>query len=67
KDITTYKTFNEKKLITVRLKDLAQKCNLLASGPPSSDCKDDYAVANIMTVEKKEDKSYPDIAQVSKI
>ncbi|GKC50722.1 development/cell death domain-containing protein, partial [Tanacetum coccineum] len=64
KDITICKTFNEKELITMRLKDLAQKRNLVASGPPSSDCKDDSAVANNMTVEKKEDKSYPVIAQL---
>ena len=67
KDITTCKTFNEKELITMRLKNLAQKRNLVASCPPSSDCKDDSAVANNMTMEKKEDKSYPVIAQVLKI
>nr|GEY91759.1 development/cell death domain, galactose oxidase, beta-propeller [Tanacetum cinerariifolium] len=63
KDITTCKTFNEKELITMKLKDLAQKCNLVASGPPSSVCKDNSVVANNRTVEKKEDKSYHVIAQ----
>ncbi|PWA40675.1 nucleotide-binding alpha-beta plait domain-containing protein [Artemisia annua] len=67
KDITTCKTFSEKELITMRLKNLAQKRNLVASCPPSSDCKDDSAVTNNMIVEKKEDKSYPVIAQVLKI
>ncbi|PWA42426.1 nucleotide-binding alpha-beta plait domain-containing protein [Artemisia annua] len=64
KDITTCKTFNEKELITMRLKNLAQKRNLVASCPPSSDCKDDSAVTNNMIVEKKEDKSFPVIAQL---
>nr|GEY43182.1 development/cell death domain, galactose oxidase, beta-propeller [Tanacetum cinerariifolium] len=62
KDIKTCKTFNENELITMRLKDLAQKCNLVASCPPSSDFKDDSTIANNMNVEKKEDKSYPVIA-----
>ncbi|PWA35514.1 development/cell death domain, Galactose oxidase, beta-propeller [Artemisia annua] len=56
---------NSKEFITMRLKDLAQKRNLVASGPPSSDRKNDTDVANNMTVEKKEDKSYPVIAHAA--
>ncbi|PWA89736.1 development/cell death domain, Galactose oxidase, beta-propeller [Artemisia annua] len=65
KDITTCKTVNEKELITTRLKDLAQKRNLVASGPPPSDCKDESdVVMNNTTVEKKEDICYRVIAQL---
>ncbi|GJY45813.1 development/cell death domain-containing protein [Tanacetum coccineum] len=59
KDITTCKPVNKKELITTRIKDLAQKRNLVASDSPSSDCEDESAIVmNNMTVEKKEDISY---------
>ncbi|GKA64108.1 development/cell death domain-containing protein [Tanacetum coccineum] len=65
KDITTCKTVNMKELITTRIKDLAQKRNLVASGPPSSECEDESAVVmNNMTVEKKEDITYLVITQL---